>query len=138
MRDMPGYDRKFKTLYLDCNRRIEDAGEDGPEYWKPRFWLDDESIINIVSSATGISVQDITGPSRDALVLEARNIAISFIIRFNPDRTLKQIGMPFGKNYATVIHSKKIVVSRLQKNRQFKELYYAVAQQFINMERQTA
>jgi len=134
----PGYDPKFKTLYLACNRRIEDAEEDGPEYWKPRFWIDDECIINIVSSVTGIPVTEIKGSSRDTLVLEARNIAISFIIKFNPARALKLIGAPFGKDYSTVIHSKKRVALKLEQNRQFKELYWTVTQQFINMERQTA
>ena len=63
-----------------------------------------DKIIDSVSNTFGVTASDIRSDKRQAEISKARQAAM-YIIKEITDQTLKEIGMVFGKNHATVLHS---------------------------------
>jgi chromosomal replication initiator protein len=63
------------------------------------------SIIAVTAEYFGITVEDITGPSRSRMLVTARQIAM-YLCRELTDLSLPKIGAEFGKrDHTTVIHA---------------------------------
>ncbi len=73
-------------------------------------------IQRAVAEHFGLSISDLTGPSRHGRVAWARQLAI-YLVREHTDAPLQRIGQAFGgRNHATVLHACKRVSDRIAVN----------------------
>lgn len=63
-----------------------------------------QKVVNEVSNAYNVSIEDIFSKKQNAEITHARKIAM-YIIRQITDMPYKSIGKEFGKNHATVLYS---------------------------------
>lgn len=63
-----------------------------------------QKVVNEVSNAYNVSIEDIFSKKQNAEITHARKIAM-YIIRQVTDMPYKSIGKEFGKNHATVLYS---------------------------------
>ena len=87
-----------------------------------------EKTMNVVSEIYGISVDDIKSKSRTQTVSTARNICM-FVIRSLTGITLKETGVYFGKDHATVLNSVNNVEREMKANQTFKNTVNDVIRQ---------
>lgn len=87
-----------------------------------------EKTMNVVSEIYGISVDDIKSKSRTQTVSTARNICM-FVIRSLTGITLKETGVYFGKDHATVLNSINNVEKEMKANQTFKNTVNDVIRQ---------
>ena len=87
-----------------------------------------EKTMNVVSEIYGISVDDIKSKSRTQTVSTARNICM-FVIRSLTGITLKETGVYFGKDHATVLNSINNVEREMKANQTFKNTVNDVIRQ---------
>jgi len=79
------------------------------------------SIIKVVCDFYSVSEDDIKGASRKSNVKNARQVAM-YIARELTELSLSQIGMPFDKNHATVLHSINKVEEEVRMNSRQKRI----------------
>lgn len=81
-----------------------------------------EKILEQVSVATGVSINNITSDKRDKNIKDARQIAM-YIIREITGMSLEEIGKCFnGKTHSTVKHSIDSVGDRMDKDKDYRSL----------------
>ena len=79
-------------------------------------------ILDSVSAATGVSVENIVSDKRDKAIKDARQIAM-YILREQTGLSLEEIGKSFGgKTHSTVKHSIGNVAERMEKEKDFRTL----------------
>ncbi|WP_296137361.1 chromosomal replication initiator protein DnaA [uncultured Tessaracoccus sp.] len=79
--------------------------------------VDAQSIIAATSEYFGITVDDLTGPSRVATIAMPRHIAI-YLCRELTDLSLPKIGAKFGgRDHSTVLNSVRRVTDRISEDR---------------------
>lgn len=79
--------------------------------------VDAQSIIEATSTYFGISVDDLTGPSRVATIAMPRHIAI-YLCRELTDLSLPKIGAKFGgRDHSTVLNSVRRITDRMSEDR---------------------
>ncbi len=79
--------------------------------------VDAQSIIQATSAYFGISVDDLTGPSRVANIAMPRHIAI-YLCRELTDLSLPKIGAKFGgRDHSTVLNSVRRITDRISEDR---------------------
>lgn len=79
-----------------------------------------EKIFNIVSETYGVSVEDMKSSSRSQNISLSRNVCMYVMKKCIPNITLKEIGINFNKDHATVLHSVKKVESAIETDQIFK------------------
>lgn len=81
-----------------------------------------ELIMQIVSEYYGVTINDLTGPTRKREITVPRQVAM-FLTREMTGLSLPQIGVVFGgRDHTTVMHSLKTVEAGIQTNQQQAEL----------------
>ena len=81
-----------------------------------------ELIMQIVSEYYGVTLSDLTGPTRKREITVPRQVAM-FLTREMTGLSLPQIGIVFGgRDHTTVMHSLKTVEAGIQTNQQQAEL----------------
>ncbi len=79
-----------------------------------------EKIFNIVSETYGVSVEDMKSSSRSQNISLSRNVCMYVMKKCIPNITLKEIGINFNKDHATVLHSVKKVEASIETDQIFK------------------
>ena len=73
------------------------------------------SLIRQSRDRYGISYEEMQSKSRKDRVVEARMYAM-YLIRKNFDYSLREIGLLFNRDHATVIHACKTIETRIELN----------------------
>lgn len=99
---------------------LEDAIEALKEYTNSLLFSPNtiKKILSIVAKFFELSVDDLKGKKRNALISQARHVAF-YLCRIMTDESYIKIGMEFGnRNHATAIHSFEKIKLDLQNNKQ--------------------
>jgi len=78
----------------------EPEGEFVPEAGKPGA----RRIVAHIARKHGVTPEDIYGPRRHAVVMEARFEAVAMVYTMNPAWSLPQLGRFFNRDHTTVLH----------------------------------
>jgi chromosomal replication initiator protein len=104
-------DADLATSVLDGFRPAKDRGA-ASSGGQPTI----TAIQQLVANHFGLSVADLTGPSRLGQIVWARQLAIH-LVRQHTDTPLQRIGEAFGgRNHATILHACKRVSDRISVN----------------------
>jgi chromosomal replication initiator protein len=88
-----------------------------------------EQIQSIVSTITGVSINDIKSPSRKANIVQARHLSMYFC-RFNTRNNTLLIAKDHGRdNHATVLHACNCIHSDRKTNKRLNEMYQQIESQ---------
>lgn len=79
-----------------------------------------EKILETVSETYGVSLDDMKSSARAQNISQARNVAMYVMKKVIANITLKEIGVYFNKDHATVIHSVKRIEDTIEKDQLFK------------------
>lgn len=79
------------------------------------------TIINMISEKSGMPIDIIKSKSRKRNIVEVRQLCMYFI--YKAGYTLKQTGLFFKKDHATVIHACKTINNLFETNKVFIEKY---------------
>ena len=91
-----------------------------------------EQIQSIVSTITGVSINDIKSLSRKANIVQARHLSMYFS-RFNTQKNTLTIAKEHGRdNHATVLHACNCIHSERKTNKRLNEMYQQIESQIKN------
>jgi chromosomal replication initiator protein len=91
-----------------------------------------EQIQSIVSTITGVSINDIKSPNRKANIVQARHLSMYFC-RFNTRNNTLSIAKDHGRdNHATVLHACNCIHSDRKTNKRLNEMYQQIESQIKN------
>jgi len=77
---------------------------------REQIYFEAETIINVVSGGTNVSINDLTGKSRLRDLCYARMVAMHLIRKYRPTMSLKDIGRLFqNRDHSTIIHALRCV-----------------------------
>jgi chromosomal replication initiator protein len=81
-----------------------------------------EIIIDAVCRLVEVNVEDVFTRSRKSQIVKARQLSMYFMLKYNSNLTVTQVGRLFKRDHATVLHSKKVVIDSLIMP-DFKDIY---------------
>lgn len=79
-----------------------------------------KTILNVVSDAFEIPINDILLRTRKRAIVEPRQLAMTLLLLLNKEKSVG-VGRRFGKNHATVLHARKTVAYLYETNKPFRE-----------------
>ncbi len=110
----------YKAIMNIHDLTLEDAVEALKEYTNSGLFNPNtiQKIMHVVAKYFELSVDDIKGKRRNALITNARHIAF-YLCRIMTDDTYTKIGMEFGnRDHATALHSYEKINKDLKTNQQ--------------------
>ncbi len=90
-----------------------------------------KAIFDTVQMFTGFDLDTLKSENQAAQPSEARHLAIALFLMLTP-LTQEQIGAIFNRDHATVYHSKRTVLGRLDVDRHFVERFHAIYRHCVN------
>ena len=70
-------------------------------------------ILNLITTATGLTLKQLTGKDRHVNIVLARHVAM-YVIRDVCGETLKQVGQIFNRDHTTVLYSISHVIQMIE------------------------